>query len=136
MLLLAWMIFFDTPVIHFSPTRPWCTAEEQSLVTRATTDPVWCYFWLTVHEVTLGQCRLAEPIPLQARPQSKSSNSEARPGLGHLIEGDFNLAGGLIVKAHSTAMQSQHRHEAGTTGLHGTSSREFPDLTDVVNRMH
>ena len=71
--------------------------------------------------MTLGQCRLAEPIPLQARPQPKSSNSEARPGLGHLIEGDFNLIGGLIVEAHSTAMQCQHRHEAGCTGLHGTS---------------
>ena len=77
----------------------------------------------------LRQCRLAEPIPLQARPQPKSSNSEARPGLGHLIEGDFNLAGGLMVEAHSTAMQCQHHHEAGSTGLHGTSSMEFPDLT-------
>ena len=26
MLRLAQMIFFGTPVIHFSPTRPWCTA--------------------------------------------------------------------------------------------------------------
>ena len=106
--------------------------EAQALVTRATTDPVWCSFWLTFYAVTLGQCRLAEPISLQARPQPKSSNSEARPCLGHLIEGDFNLAGGLIVEAHSTAMQCQHRHETGCTGLHGTSSREFPDLTAII----
>ena len=32
------------------------------------------------------------------------------------------------MEAHSTAMQRQHRHEAGYTGLHGASSREFPDL--------
>ena len=25
------------------------------------------------------------------------------------------------MEAHSTAMQCQHRHEAGCTGLHGTS---------------
>ena len=35
------------------------------------------------------------------------------------------------MEAHSTAMQCQHRHEAGCTGLHGASSREFPDLTDA-----
>ena len=129
MLLLARMIIFGTFHLHYPGVQP----EAQSLVTRATTDPVWCSFWLTFHAVTLGQCCLEEPIPLQARPQPKSSNSEARPGLGHLIEGDFNLAGGLIVEAHSTAMQCQHCHEAGCTELHGTSSREFPDLTDVEN---
>ena len=37
------------------------------------------------------------------------------------------------MEAQSTAIQCQHRHEAGCTGLHGTSSRKFPDLTDVVN---
>ena len=36
-----------------------------------------------------------------------------------------------MVEAHSTAMQCQHCHEAGSTGLHGTSSREFPDLTKI-----
>ena len=37
-----------------------------------------------VHVVCLGQCRMAEPIPLHARPQPMSSIEVARLGPGHV----------------------------------------------------
>ena len=39
-----------------------------------------------------------------------------------------------MVEAHSTAMQCKHRHEAGSTGLHGTISREL--IIIIINLIY
>ena len=46
-----------------------------------------------LHVVCLGQCRMAEPIPLHARPQPMSSILVARLGPGHV---DLNPLGSCI----------------------------------------
>ena len=41
-----------------------------------------------------------------------------------------------MVEAHSTAVQCQHRHESGSTGLHGTISRELITIIIIINLIY